>query len=425
MSEETTQETVIEKKAKKAQPPEKSAEKIALVNLLANDAAIAYVEKYKVLRGDDGILVPLEIVERGVVRPVSKEAVLTSLTQRYAAQLLPSAIKNELLPAFMGRLALYALRAEQIRPFRFASDHLGDYAWARLPFDPDQNAACPAEFTQILERCDSPTAARSLVLFMGSLLDYESSRVQYLHLSGNGNDGKSTLTKLLVAVLGSRTCAELRAEDFRDGHATTVLEGARLVLFPDENDARFMSSGRFKSLTGDELLSINPKGQPRRNIVLHCKVVVCSNNRPDVHGTRADLRRIVPVYLKSYEGGEDLGFVARLLSQKYQVMQYCYAEWLRFKATGGEAVPIAAETRDEIEAFATIASAQEVLDRLFVERPGELTLTPAAARAHIRRNEHNGALANQAYSLLRSKIKIRRANELSPRTIEGWAIRSE
>jgi hypothetical protein len=398
----------------------KSDEKLAKVRMLTTDALLAYEQKYRMLVGDDGVAVPLELDEPGVVRPVNPVSLVRELTKRYSDLLLPSTIRADLAPAVMAKLP--AVAASQIRPFRFASDKLGDLAWMRLPFDPDPTAECPPEFRAILDRTSSPAEARSLVLWIGSLLDYESPRKQYVHLSGDGNDGKSTLTNMLVRVFGSRNCAEMRAEDFRDTHATTVLEGARLVIFHDENNAGFMSGGRFKALTGDEMWTINPKGQPRRDITLNCKVIISSNNRPEVHGGKADLDRIVPVYLRSYEGGQDPGFVSRLYKAKHQVMQFCYAEWVRHKETGGLAIPSAEDTLEEVMAFSSRASAEEIIDRWFEAKPGAQTITPTTAQKFLHANEP--AAAKQAFMLLRKQYKIVRPGRGQPRVFNGLTFRT-
>lgn len=235
---------------------------------------------------------------------------------------------------------LYALKLEvsglpgrcvkpiDIKSIAFADDP--SLAWYRLKFSLTDLQEKPItiddvpEFRDFLDRANDPTV---IVLFIGSLLDPVSARHQYLHLRGDGDDGKSSILDMLAAVFGPR-CVSLGAHEMNSPHFGEQLEGARLAVFRDENNSNFVSSGSFKQLTGDKYKTINPKHKPPKNIVLSVKVIITSNPQVVITGGTADTRRLLSVEFKKKETEWPVGWYDGLIKSAEKVMSYCYLQYL-------------------------------------------------------------------------------------------------
>lgn len=199
----------------------------------------------------------------------------------------------------------------------------GQIAWVILERKTIQLTDIP-EFELFLSQTDEQSQ-RSLVLFLGSLLDDNSSRKQYLHLFGHGGEGKSTLLDAITKAFKGRAVG-LTASRLQGSHFGSELEGNRLYLFCDENNSGFFSSGNFKSLTGDNSLTINPKFEKPRTITLTGKVVVCSNAQIEIQDNHADRSRIISIELENKE--KELGWHKGFLDKGLDMLLYCYQEYL-------------------------------------------------------------------------------------------------
>lgn len=336
--------------------------------ILANEAATMFAASYGTTIDSQGHYGYVLKDGTGILKPCDKEAILTAFTRHFGTRLLPSVIDRELLKAWTR--AAGGIHIENVKPFVFKSEKLpgGQYAWQRLSFDPNENVLCPSEFAEILNRTDQ---ARSLVLWLGSLLDATYSRTQYLHLYGQGNDGKSTLLKIIREAFQGHGVITASSDDLYGAHGTTRLEGARVLMFPEENNSRFMSSSKFKALTGENFTTINPKGAAARTINVFCKVIVAANNPAELEGNVADVRRIVPITLRSIltEDGtarHDEDFVHRITSKAGECLQYCYAEFCKWqRECPNQPIPTDREAIDALKASSTQAQAEEFFHENF------------------------------------------------------------
>jgi hypothetical protein len=161
-----------------------------------------------------------------------------------------------------------------------------DLAFTRLPWPP---VAAPAPtWDTLLGRMTNATAFRC---WIGSLFDDKSYLQQYVWLYGKGNDGKGSINDFLSRVFGPAYCSKLPPD--KDKFWSYELIGKRLVAFPDCDDATFVTSGRFKSLTGGDPIGVEAKGKMSYSVRLGCKYLVLSNEEPQITSARADIRRII------------------------------------------------------------------------------------------------------------------------------------
>lgn len=327
----------------------------------------AMQNQYRLLLDDKGVSTLATVVEPGVLKVVSKEvAIEQTLIRALGSRATVSDIRNEIYPRWVSEMRLRsALDFKAVKPFHFKSDKNAGWAWQRLTWDPDPNAPIPETYASICTRT-SKEEARSLTLYLGSLFDYSFPREQYLYLHGSGGDGKSRIIEAGEKMFAVQGYTTMGADDLGDSHSTSCLEGVRLLTFPDIKKPSLPSTGIFKQLTGDDTMGVNPKGQPRRNIKLDCKVIISSNNEPKLDGGHADLRRLIYVRLAKHEGGEDHSFKERCKEQASEWAKYCYAQYLEWrKDNPTRGLPAADEAMEVVKADSVEGHAQSLIDQHF------------------------------------------------------------
>ena len=205
--------------------------------------------------------------------------------------------------------------------------------WFKLPFTEAEARAISLdtlpEFADFLRRAGQ--SAEALTLFLGSLLDPASGRTQYLHIHGEGGDGKSALIDSISRVFGNERVVSIDEDLFSNTHFGEQLEGARLLVFSDENNPNFVSGGKFNRYTGDPFASINPKGRKPRFIHFTHKTIVTSNNESMITAGNADRRRIIPVKMErdTSGGGRDVKWWYKgLVESGEKILAYCFGRYL-------------------------------------------------------------------------------------------------
>jgi hypothetical protein len=268
----------------------------------------------------------------GVVSRLPDKFLLATLVRDYCpgstkkAQALLDLIKADLL-------LKHAIQTQDIKAIGFKEER--ELVWNRLPFTrADALATLPSDprlsgFKHILS-LTSVAEARSLVLWIGSLLDYNSSRIQYLHLKSDGGNGKSTLFESLARAIGKDCIVSADKSLLQSEFFGEQLEGKRLVIFPDENSSTFFSSGKFKRLTGEEGMTVNPKFKAPRYVSFTHKTVVLSNHDVEITNSDADSRRLVSITLGAdSETGGHRSWYNSLLANGQTILAYCYGEYVR------------------------------------------------------------------------------------------------
>lgn len=217
------------------------------------------------------------------------------------------------------------------------ADDADTYCFKRLTATKEQALAIDIKtmpgYQSILSRMNAPV---SFIHFIGSLLDPKSTRTQYMHWFGSGGDGKSTVMAALENVLGHRSCIRAKASDIFSEHWGSQLIGARLLLLPDDNAQALFSTGAFKTLTGEDFITVNPKNQPHYKIRLTHKIIMLSNRHVQIEGDLADIRRLVPI-VSAPDPEKDhtnKSWYEEVSTQGEKFILYCYAEYLRALARG-------------------------------------------------------------------------------------------
>jgi hypothetical protein len=172
---------------------------------------------------------------------------------------------------------------EEPKAFRWKGE--SGFCYQRLPWE--LRAGDWSLWKEFLQRLSNRQAFMD---WIGSLFIDGAYMQDYVWVQGMGEDGKGVLNRFLHQVFGRayRASQPPRSEHWHEG-----LIGKRLVVFPDCNNTKFVTSGEFKSLTGGDPIEVNPKYQAMFTYWPKAKYLFFSNERPEISSERADIRRLV------------------------------------------------------------------------------------------------------------------------------------
>jgi putative DNA primase/helicase len=100
-------------------------------------------------------------------------------------------------------------------------------------------------------------------------------------LTGEGANGKSTLLNVLVALLGAENVTGLTLQDLSDNNfAASKLDCKYANICPDVPSSRIESSGKFKALTGGDLVFADRKNKEPIHFYNSAKLIFSANQLP-------------------------------------------------------------------------------------------------------------------------------------------------
>lgn len=323
---------------------------------------------------------PCTYSAEGVIKPLTKPELeglaITQLDSEVQASKAKVAAEVMLARMMTQHAKKYRIKAEDVAPLRF-SDEPRLPCWTRIGIPSSAKIDEPPEtFAQMLARCETPAMAVSLTRWVGSVLDVESDRSEYLYMHGEGNDGKSTLLHALQIALGNAATV-MSTDTLKNDHGSTALEGKRLVCFNEENQAGFAKSATLKRLTGDDSHLINPKNSQLRVAMLQCKVMYVSNFAPSIHGGKADLRRLAYVKLKSFAGEADYSYKGRMVTQANDILAYCWTQYREWRKENPHARIGSAEALEEVSDESITDIAADLFGRHFFITKNAEDVVPA------------------------------------------------
>lgn len=160
----------------------------------------------------------------------------------------------------------------------------------------DPKADCP-KFDESLQKTfsnfeDRDDIIRHVYEMIGYIIHPDKHPAHWWLLKGPGNDGKSTIMKIVSALLGDAVLPE-SIERFggNDSHATTELVGKLLVYDDDLKKNYLLPDGLLKKLSENGELTANPKGFATYRFQKACTVVMCCNGNPRTQDLSNGFRR--------------------------------------------------------------------------------------------------------------------------------------
>lgn len=304
-------------------------------------------------------------------------------------------------------------------------------AYHKAPFDPkarDDVKPTPL-FDALIARISN---GATLMAWIGGIFDEKSQRQQYIWIYGGGGDGKGALIRALERAMAPvMQNEEPPARDSK--HWTWGLVGKRLIVFADCNNASFVNSGLFKSLTGEDRIRVEIKGGAILSMDLAAKYLFTSNNRPRIPGTKANTRRIIYCEITPTEHF-DPSYEDQLADELHDFLSKCWHAHLdathgnprRFYSPETEKVnELVAETENEYAAF--------VEDYLAFDRDenGKLSSVVSAKHRVLRSGDmkslmtHAGFKTEHERHLLREYLLARHGISPTVKWVEMENVRNE
>ena len=170
-------------------------------------------------------------------------------------------------------------------------------------------------------------------------------RMQYhkmLGIIGPKRSGKSTIARILTALLGSDTIATPTLSGLADSFGLQPLLDKKLVIFGDAcmdkdpvNAARVVEI--LKTISGEDAIDVNRKYKaPLPGVRLYCRIMMLANSLQrltDPTGTISD-RFIFLETTQSFYGKEDHTLNQRLMNELPGILNWALAGWFCLKKRG-------------------------------------------------------------------------------------------
>jgi P4 family phage/plasmid primase-like protien len=208
-------------------------------------------------------------------------------------------------------------------------DHTPDYFnFTTLPFDYDPNATCP-RFEAFLEQIweGDKELVHQFRLWAGYCLLNDMRAQKFAVLIGESRSGKSTLARVLEALIGHDNTAACSLALFGERFGLEPVLGKRLAIFNDvQSKSREAQTAceRIISIVGNDPQQIDRKNQDALNLFLPLKIVFICNEFPELVNSRSALtnRMLVFPFKRSFVGQEDPNLLGSLLAEMSGVLNW-------------------------------------------------------------------------------------------------------
>ena len=194
------------------------------------------------------------------------------------------------------------------------------YASYMLPvsFDPKQIADCPRWKQFLVEAVCDPEVIREIQKFFGYCLTRETKYERMLIMVGDGGDGKSTLLKVLKALVGAKNCTHIPMGRLEDQFYLSKLVGKLLNTF-SEIEAKAMQSQEIKALVSGDPISASFKNETPFDFEPYCKLAYSTNKLPKMlDNSDGFFRKIMIVKMTRQfvkTDNADIDLIGKLLSE--------------------------------------------------------------------------------------------------------------
>ncbi len=195
-------------------------------------------------------------------------------------------------------------------------DHAVDYyATYMFPviYGPDFVPICKRWLRFLEETIRTPEVIAQVQEFFGYCLTPSTAFEKCLLCLGPGADGKSTLLKVLRALVGPKNCAAVNIEDLDDQFQRSSLYG-KLLNISTEVGSKAMESKIFKAIVSGDTIQAAFKHENSFEFEPTCKMAFAANRFPRVlDNSDGFFRKILPIqFKKQFLTGGDKGLLDTL-----------------------------------------------------------------------------------------------------------------
>ncbi len=157
------------------------------------------------------------------------------------------------------------------------------FATATPSFPYDKEATCPI-WLAALDTWLDPEFHATVQEFFGYAMTSDNGLEHFLVLLGASRGGKSTMSRVLMELVGMQHCASLTINDLGGPFGLQSAMDKRLIVVPDASDTdlrdRSTALTRLKSITGNDEISVNRKHLPLVNAKLPGQFLLVANRHP-------------------------------------------------------------------------------------------------------------------------------------------------
>jgi putative DNA primase/helicase len=226
--------------------------------------------------------------------------------------------------------------------------------YSPVVFDPE--AKCPHFENFIMRILDGKQDLVNYIRrWAGYSMTGDTTEQALLLGHGGGNNGKSTLFKVLGGVLGTY-CTESNFDAFlvAPGHGIrndlARLHSARMVRAAESSEGRALDESAIKQLTGGDTIAARFLYSEFFEFTPKFKIWLCTNHKPQIRGTdEAIWRRIrlVPFTVEIPKAERDKNMVAKLMNESSGILNWMLAGLRDWLANGlGDPEPVITATED-------------------------------------------------------------------------------
>ena len=229
-----------------------------------------------------------------------------------------------------------------------------------LTFDFDPKAAEPKEWLQFLESIwtGDLESQQTLQEWMGYFLTHDTRFHKILLIIGPPRSGKGTIGRCLIELLGSFNVIGPTLSSIPGEFGLQPFLNKMLALI---SDARLSSKGnnsiiieRLLSISGEDPLTINRKHLPSLTVQLPTRIMMMSNEIPDMRDASGALakRYVVLTLTKSWLGKEDTALLDRLRGELPGILVWALQGLARLQSRGKFIQPASSnQIIEELEAM--------------------------------------------------------------------------
>jgi P4 family phage/plasmid primase-like protien len=186
--------------------------------------------------------------------------------------------------------------------------------------------------------CGDDAWVKAVKRILGYSLTGETSLRKAFIFDGHGQNGKSTLCRVLRAILGDygyQSSSRLVASGY-SGHDTikAATENKRFIEI-SETDHTLVLGETFKIFTGNDVIAGRGMRENERSIAIHCKLNICANNNVKFDATSksfADRICVIPFKNAVTEAQRDGGLFDKLMAEAPAILAELIEEAATFYA---------------------------------------------------------------------------------------------
>jgi len=200
---------------------------------------------------------------------------------------------------------MYSIDEDKLTPH--AKEFYATYMFPVI-YDPANIPICKRWIQFLEETIQTPAVIAQVQEFFGYCLTQSTDFEKCLLLLGPGADGKSTMLKILRAMVGTQNCAAVNIEDLDDQFQRSSLYG-KLLNISTEVGSKAMESKIFKAIVSGDAVQAAYKHENSFEFVPTCKMAFAANRFPRVlDNSDGFFRKILPVQFKrQFLTGADKG----------------------------------------------------------------------------------------------------------------------